>query len=358
MIFFLLILLGIVFLNMKTAKAGTYFDDYCAPDNTKSINAIFTLLIFLSHAEGYLDLGGALDDPYLAFQSYLGQFVVATFLFYSGYGIMESISKKGWPYVRSIPFRRVFRVWYHFAIAILLYTAMALFTGRELTVKNWLLAFTGWTAIGNSNWYVFTILALYLLAFVSFFVFRRHRVPAVMLMFVLSLGLAAFDIAMDQPGRFYNTMMLFPFGMLFSLVKPYIDRLLRRSDLLWYLAFTGVFAAYYYFSSNRGDSVLHHTLWCLMGMALVLLFTMKVQIKNSILLWVGDHVFSIYILMRLPMIFLEHFGFTDHKYSFVVVSFIATILLAVFFDAVMDRLDRLIFGRSKKKALPKTQDAG
>lgn len=357
MIFFLLIILAIVFLNLKTAKPGAYFEDYCSHDNTKSINAIFTLLIFLSHAMGYLDLGGTLDDPYLAVQSYMGQFVVATFLFYSGYGIMESITKKGPSYVRAIPFHRVFKVWYHFAIAILLYTAMAFFTGRELTLKNWLLAFTGWTAIGNSNWYVFAILMLYIFAFVAFFVFKKHRIPAVIFMFVLTLALTLFDVAFDQPDRYYNTIFLFPFGMVFSMIKPYLDRLLKRSDLLWYLAFTGVFAVYYYFSSNREDSVVHHTLWCLFGVALVLLFTMKVQIKNSILLWIGDHVFSIYILMRLPMLFLDHFGFNDHKYSFIVISFIATILLAVVFDAAMAQLDRLIYKRPKKSTASPTKAA-
>ena len=312
MIFFLLIVLCIVFFNLKTAKPGSYFEDYCAPENTKSINAIFTLLIFLSHAKMQLDLSGPLDEPYLAFRQYVGQFVVVTFLFYSGFGIMESIRSKGRIYVLAIPKNRLFRVWYHFALAVLLFTALRLVLGDPPTFQNWLLSMVAVENMGNSSWFIFVI--------------------------------------------YYNTIFLFPAGMLFSFVKPAIDRLLRRSDLFWYLAFAGVFAVYYYFSSNRGDSPVHHTLWCLCGMALVLLFTMKVQIQNSILLWVGDHVFSIYMLMLLPMLILNHFGFTDHKYSYVIISFIATVMLAVFFDTITAWLDRLVFKTRKKVPAAQTTD--
>ncbi|MDY3811676.1 hypothetical protein [Eubacterium sp.] len=59
------------------------------------INGIFTMLILVSHASMYMDYGGVwIDDAYGEFRSYLGQFVVAPFLFYSGFGIMESIAKK------------------------------------------------------------------------------------------------------------------------------------------------------------------------------------------------------------------------------------------------------------------------
>lgn len=356
LIFFLLIVLCIVFFNLKTAKPGSYFEDYCAPENTKSINAIFTLLIFLSHAKMQLDLSGPLDEPYLAFRQYVGQFVVVTFLFYSGFGIMESIRSKGRIYVLAIPKNRLFRVWYHFALAVLLFTALRLVLGDPPTFQNWLLSMVAVENMGNSSWFIFVILALYLLAFLAFLPFKKHLLAGVGLMFVLTGAFVGLEIAMGKGEYYYNTIFLFPAGMLFSFVKPAIDRLLRRSDLFWYLAFASVFAVYYYFSSNRGDSPVHHTLWCLCGMGLVLLFTMKVQIQNSILLWVGDHVFSIYMLMLLPMLILNHFGFTDHKYSYVIISFIATVMLAVFFDTITAWLDRLVFKTRKKVPAAQTTD--
>lgn len=36
-----------------------------------------------------------------------GQLIVVMFLFYSGYGVMESVRSKGTAYIKSIPFKRV-----------------------------------------------------------------------------------------------------------------------------------------------------------------------------------------------------------------------------------------------------------
>ena len=77
----------------------------------------------------------------------------------------------------------------------------------------------------------------------------------------------------------------------------------------------------------------------------------KVQIGNGILEFFGSHVFSIYILQRLPMIILQKMGFAaSHKYLYVVLCFFATIAMAVLFDLAMDRLDGVLFTRRREKA--------
>ena len=69
---------------------------------------------------------------------------------------------------------------------------------------------------------------------------------------------------------------------------------------------------------------------------------MKVRIYNMILEWFGMHVFSIYILQRLPMILLDRTGLIDsHKYLCLIAVFALTIPLAIAFekatDAVLNR---------------------
>ena len=114
MLIFLIILAGIIIYGIKISKRGAFFDDYSAPKQTAAINGIFSLLIFLSHSSQYLTLNEAIDKPYSLLCMYLGQLVVATFLFFSGYGMMESISKKGQSYIKSMPSKRLFKTWYHF----------------------------------------------------------------------------------------------------------------------------------------------------------------------------------------------------------------------------------------------------
>ena len=58
MLIFLIVLLGIIFINIYPVKENTFHSDYCSPKQTAAINGIFTILIFLSHASQYVILDG------------------------------------------------------------------------------------------------------------------------------------------------------------------------------------------------------------------------------------------------------------------------------------------------------------
>ncbi|MBR5442102.1 MAG: transcriptional regulator, partial [Clostridia bacterium] len=126
MIFFIVILIAIIVSGTTAAKKGEFFEDYCSPRNTGTINGIFSILIFLSHAVTYVKLDGVWDDPYFSMRKFLGQLIVVTYLFYSGYGIMESYKRKGTPYIKSMPLQRLFRTWYHFAIVVGMYAFVSI----------------------------------------------------------------------------------------------------------------------------------------------------------------------------------------------------------------------------------------
>lgn len=343
MIFLLIILIAVLFYNIKVTPQGEFHSDYSSPRQTATINGIFTLLIFFSHASQYVKLGGFLDEPYLAFRQYIGQLVVASFLFFSGFGMMESISKKGHDYVKSIPTKRFFKVWYHFAIALLLFLAVDIIFKRGYSLKAILLSFTGLTAIGNSNWYMFVTFAMYIIIYASFMICRKHKELGVVLVLALTVAFSVFENKIGLADRYYNTIFCMPFGMIFSLIKPYFDKAVMKNDVLYAISFSMIFAGYYYFSSNRNDSIIHHNIFAILAVILIMIITMKVKIGNAILDFFASHIFSFFILQRIPMIILTELGFNDHKYAFIIVSFIATICLTLVFDYFMDKTDKLIY---------------
>ena len=53
MIIFIIILLAIMCSGLTAAKKDDFFRDYMAPKNTATVNAVFSVLIFLSHAVTY-----------------------------------------------------------------------------------------------------------------------------------------------------------------------------------------------------------------------------------------------------------------------------------------------------------------
>ena len=347
MLIFVIILIGIICSGLTAAKKGEFFTDYCCQKNTATINGIFSVLIFLSHSVQYVDLNGVLDAPYFSLRGFLGQLVVVTYLFYSGYGIMESIKKKGHNYVKSIPINRFFKLWYHFAIVVIMYIGVKLAFSKPLDMVKTIFAFTGATAVGNSNWYMFVTFALYIIIFVSFFIFRKSKVLALAGVFLLTAVFVFAEIEVGFADRYYNTIFCLPAGMLFSMVKPYIDKILMKSDIIWYTAFGGIIAIFFVFSELRTNSLVHYTIFAILGAVVITFALMKINIRSSILDWFGEHIFSFFILQRIPMLIFDYSGFNKNPYAFIILSFVATVVLATLFDATTDKLDYLIFKKRK-----------
>lgn len=352
MIFFVIILIALMVGGMTAAKKGEFFEDYCSPQNTGTINGIFSVLIFLSHAVYYVKPDGVWDEPYFVLKTFLGQLVVVTYLFYSGFGIMESYKKKGTPYIKAMPVHRLFKTWYHFAIVLLMYAFVSMgIRGLEYSVKDIILAFTGYTTLGNSNWYMFVTFSLYIIVVAVFLLLRKSKALAVAGTCVVTALFAYWEFKIGLGSQWYNTVMCFPAGMVFSLVKPYLDKVLMKNDLMWYGGFTAIFVLFGFFSQNRGDSVIHHSLFAIFFALTVTVMMMKVQIRSTVLDWFSQHIFSFFILQRIPMLVLRHYGYAKEPYFYIIMSFFLTIVMSVFFDAAMDKLDSIIFKPRKKKAL-------
>ena len=352
MIAFIIILIAIIGAGMTAAKKDEFFTDYCSPKNTSTINAIFSVLIFLSHAVTYTKCNGVLDGPYFDLRQFLGQLVVVTYLFFSGFGIMESIKKKGTDYVKKMPVHRLFKLWYHFAIVLIFYTIVSVgVRGLSYTPAEYILSFTGLKSLGNSNWYMFATFLMYIIVIVSFLIFRKKKVLGVGCVVVLTVAYMVLASKLGLQKVFFNTVCCFPAGMVFSLVKPYIDKLLMKNDLVWFTAFAVGILGFGFFSQNRSQRFLYYELFVLFAVAVIVMFMMKVNIKSSILDWFGQHIFSFFILQRIPMLLLRHFGFAKEPYFFIIVSFFITVFLSVIFDAAMDKLDSIIFKPRKKKEI-------
>lgn len=340
MIFILIFLIAVLFYGIKVTPQGEFHTDYSAPKQTATINAIFTLLIFFSHASQYVKLSGALDTPYLSFRKYVGQLVVASFLFFSGFGMMESIKRKGTDYVKSIPKKRLFKVWYHFAIAVVLFVIVGLIFGNRFSISNVLLAFTGYKAVGNSNWYMFVTFCMYIIIFVSFIIAKNKRLLGLFLMFGLTIAFVVFEKNIGLEERFYNTIFCFPMGMAFSFIKPHFDKIVMKNDIVYYLLTAVVFGAYYICEQHRRDGIIIHNIYAILAVILIMMITMKVKIGNNILDFFGSHIFSFFILQRIPMIILYKTGMAQHKYSFMIIAFVSSIVLATVFDSLMNKLDK------------------
>ena len=332
------LLMGLFLLMAYNSKI--YFKgqnkDYISKDGTAAVKGCFLILVFVCHLTQYITAWNNWDFVFLRFTKGLGQLVVAMFLFYSGYGVTLSAKNKGIDYVKRIPKHRFLSVLIQFDIAVLLFLITKLILGWKFSLKTTLLSLIGWSSLGNSNWYIFAILVLYLISFLSFFIFRKSPVCSAALSTVL---IAALVLGLKQCKEYwwYDTLICYAMGIWFAVLKDPIENLLSKkyvTESLLLLFAAAFFISYRYIHVR----FLCYEISAVLFTVMILLFTRKVSVQNRVIKYLGDHLFSLYILQRLPMIFLFRTPLLQHKVLFSLVCAAITLILGYVFDKLTPKL--------------------
>ena len=316
---------------------------------TTSVNGVFILIVFISHLRTYMDLQPGLEWVMKAFS----QLMVAMFLFYSGFGVMESIQKKGMSYVKKIPIHRVLHVLAIFIPAVLLYALLDLILDIPFTTGQFFLSLIAWLNLGNSNWYIFVILCLYLITWLAWIIAdlitkkEIHR-DMLGLLFTVILSVAfIFILKPYTPDYYYNTISAYLFGIFFSQNKHTIlhacgfdkeGKLTGTKNVVIYIITTCLMVAitlalrnYLRYDWNSLVFLLMTVFFC---MAVVLLSHL-VPFPDHIFHWFGAHLFEVYILMRIPMMALLRVpGWEQGGLWYALCCLIITVLLAWGYHAI------------------------
>ena len=309
--------------------------DYLLKDKTNSIKGIFILLIIISHSMSYMN---NYEYNYNSFGNSLfflcrriGQLVVVMFLFYSGYGIGESYKKKGMSYVKSIPKHRVLGTLLNFDIAVSAFIILNLLLGLSLTTQRCFLSLTGWEDVGNSNWYIFVILSCYLATYIVLIFPIKRPLLQSSAMFALCF-VCLIILSSYKQEYWYDTILCYPFGFLYSLQKEPIESFLKK---YYWLIIVFLLTLFFILCLFREDALcLRFNAISILFAIIVVMITMKVSVDNNCLRWFGKNLFPVYIYMRLPMMFIEH------KYPemialaptmFIALSLLVTITIAYFY---------------------------
>ena len=349
MTLFLIPLLLVAFYGCRVyLQPSAWNDDCLSRSSTSAVNGIFVLLVMLSHGVSYLPQFTVFDQGYLAIRSFLGQLVVVSFLFYSGYGIHRQLANRGESYRKTLLSHRFLKVLFHFDLAVLMFLLLQTLLGEQYRLRRILLSLVAWEKLGNSNWYIFAVLCLYVMVWLSYFIFRKKDIAALISVTVLC---GVYLVLLEQFGNrssdcWYNTIFCFPAGMWFSRYRDRLLPALKKRIWLWgllLLVCIGLVALRSPFPELLKNPWIYN-LWAICFMAGVVLLTMKVKLGNKAICFVGALTFWLYILQRLPYILLEHLGLTNvNAYLYLSVCIVCTFLLAVAADKIVTRLDGFIW---------------
>ncbi len=346
----IIVLLFLVFYLVwaEYAKDG-YHSDYIGKEQTAAVNGLFTLLIVVSHFVTYAPMKNSFDASYIELKKFLGQLVVTTFLFYSGYGIHRSIREKGRDYIKWIPWRRFCKVLLHFDTAVMLFVLVGTtLLSKEFKTEKILYSLVGWESVGNSNWYIFAVLSAYIITYISFMIFGEKGYGGVITATVLSLVFVVL-MAQEKDTWWYDTFFCYAAGMWYSVLKEKIDALVQKTAWGYWLSVAVCGMAFYITHANRSDMIcyqLHGILFVL----LIVLLSMKIKCTNKALIWLGQNAFWVYILQRLPMQVLRRYPeIKSQTYLYFVLCLAITILLAAGFAKLFSIIDKKLFSEKKKE---------
>lgn len=270
----------------------------------------------------------------------IGQLMVVMFLFYSGYGILESYKSKK-QYKDKFLKKRFLKTLFNFDIAVLLFIILSFALNQQYYLKEYLLSLIAWDTVGNSNWFVFDILILYLITLLCLYVFSQKQMPTIVgTVYGLTTVLLIVLYFTKTGSYWYDTVLAFPTGMLFSLYKQRFEYIFRKNInfFLSLIASLIVFAILMKYGQVLG-TLINGMLFPL----IVVMITTRVKIDNKVLRWLGLQCFAVYILQRLPMIVFTEMGFNDNWILFSIAVIPTTLFLASLFTAFTNKTNKKIF---------------
>ena len=344
MLLFIVTLFGFVLVSCRPCKAGEFYKDCTSIDQTRAINGVCIILILLSHTYAKVTSFGFFDEAYIPVRTFLGQFVVVPFLFYSGYGIMESLSKKEF-YLRDFPRKRLFRLFIRFFIITVIYVILNMLMGNFYSGAHILLSLFGITSIGNGGWYILSIFWFYVAVIICFNLFKKSRVVAAVSVALCLVVLILLEIKLNFPTYFYSTTIFLSVGMFYSLLKKPFDSFVMRNDIVL-LTVLAVSAFLFLFGKGLVEkTVLFYPIWCGFGMLMLLCLTMKVRMQNKILVWFGKTVFFNFTLQGIPqMIFTR---ILSNNYVIYVLVLTVTITLIYIAEMLFSHIEASVLRRNK-----------
>lgn len=278
--------------------------------------------------------------------------MVTLFLFYSGYGVYESIKKKKSAYVSTIPKKRIFKTLFNFDIAVLSFLILNIILKRSYPIKNIVLSFVGWEGIGNSNWYIFGVLIMYTITYLSFKLFDKDDKKSIKLIWILSLVFILF-MNVYKDDYWFNTLLCFSLGLSYSYHKKDIEKLILGDNKKYTIVLVLSIITFLILKKYQNQGYMYYELLSMSFVITFILATMKINFNSPILKWFGDNLFWVYILQRIPMLTLKNFGYVGHPYRFALLSFIVTIVLTIIYKFLSDNLwllfDRKLENKNEKK---------
>ncbi len=376
----------LIFFGAKSMGRGNWNDEFTSREQTKILHGVMALGVALHHMaqktcgpwhERYTIVHGL--DPFLS----VGYVIVGVFLFCSGLGLYKSYKTRP-DYLKGFVRRRILPIVIAFYLSEIVYTIVRTLMGEHMTISKVLWYLSGLRMANYNSWFVIVIPFFYFVFWLAFRFCRREG-TAIFWIFLFTLGYTVIGAVINHQNTWwmrgewwYNSILLFPLGMVFGKYEPVITKTLRKGYWFWLIFFfAGFFLLFrqseWLIDTRLGyyDRWLWHRLasagiqWLVALFFVMFCFTMmmKIRLGNKALAWLGAMSLDFYLMHGM---FVDMFGFNfaDIAKSAVYIKNVPLYMMAVLgcsipatilFAVARKRITWLLIGR---KTHWKTDTAG
>jgi hypothetical protein len=182
--------------------------------------------------------------------------------------------------------------------------------------------------VGNSNWYIFIIMLMYLITYIAFYKgadkYKRSLLAAIALTFIFSIALSYI-----KPEYWFNTMFCYTAGLGFSVYKDKIETFTKSR--YWQILIVTIISLLIIDRIPFHVKGLVYNTFSIIFCCLVVLLTMKFKINSPILWWCGKNLFPLYIYQRIAMIVFSSINdgafASGYPFLFTVACLIVTVII-------------------------------
>lgn len=309
--------------GLRIAPKGEYWDDFLSIGQTKCLQGFCLVVIMVHHASLKLCEPHVVPEKYVKHGlepfMFVGYLMVAVFFFCSGYGLYKSLKQKE-EYLKGFFFKRLAPLLTVYALSTFLF--LYVYLNVEVSPSlNTIFSLFGLNTINPYGWFVYAIIFCYVVFYNAFKRIKSDS-KAILVVFVAVILYMLFCNNLLYGDYWYNTILIFPLGLLFAKeeekILAYFQREYKRCLIIASVSFVVTFAlgeflsglirSTDFFMGYMVGQFLLAIVRSVAGAAFVmtmLLITKKVKLQNKLLSFIGGMTLEFYLLHGL---FVQYFA--------------------------------------------------
>lgn len=322
-------------------------DTYLSVETCKSFRGLLAIIVVLHHLAQ-----NTVNDSIYSYIISDGFLVVAFFFFLSGYGLQSSYISKGDKYKKGFILKRIPPVLIPYIIITVLYWLMYLAGGDLYTLKDIIIGIVKGNTIVPYSWYIVNILEFYIIYWLLMIICKKNYALMIAGALIWYILYAAFCMRMSYGVWWYKTSLLPAVGMFWATYeKRIIEIVKRRYFIITPIVFTALLLLVFWQSDTIPFIVpiAKSSLFIVISKGIlfvicVLMFSMKFQIGNKALRFLGEISLEIYLSQGLFIKLLR----SDWVYignDFL--RFLAVLTLTIVFSFFLHKAFRFILKKNE-----------